>query len=240
MEGASAVALLERGPTFQYFGIRLIMRITVSTLRPEFAEVVLEGVDTDMVNVIRHGLYQDVPVLAVDYIDFHEYDGDIPSSNIAHRIGQLPLRFTDGKAPEDETRSTATLSIDFVTSGVKPRLQWITSMDVTCKDGSAEVVHYRSPEEAARASRDTGFKLCPLQTGQRFRATLHARVDTARKHTRWNSILPIVCPIDDTTFRLKIHTTGAITAEAALKHVLKMAATRFRSASAFHTVKPET
>lgn len=219
------------------------MRLTVNSLAYEAADVTLNGVDTDFVNVVRQGLLLDVPILAMDSIDFHEYDGDIPSSTIAHRIGQLPLRFRRefaSRAPP-ELHETAVFSIDIVADSSRPRLTWIRSTDITCVSGDAEIVHYRSPEEAGRACKDKGFMVVPLQAGQRLKATLYAKVMTSRFHPRWNSVHVVVMPAEsrDDEFRLKIETTGAVSAEGAFLHVLQTAEKRLRAATEHFVAKAD-
>ena len=192
-------------------------------------------------NVIRHSLFADVPVLAANTVTFIQYNGPLEPETIAHRIGQLPLRFFDAgvtqgvSAVPDASPSslpTATFSIDVRTSADVPRLTWVTSQDVTCTSRNAEVVHYRSDAERAAADRDSGFLVCPLHAGQRFVATFTGIVATARRATRWNSVHPIVRPHGDgTSFDVTIQTTGALLPRAALRHALVAILDRLRAIS---------
>ena len=180
-------------------------------------EFTFSGVTASLFNLTRHAVFKDVPVLAADTVTFRQYDGPLEPEMISHRFGQLPLRFvaTGGAAKE----TTAEFTIDVVADTKKCGLTWVTSRDVVCSRGEAEVVHYRTPEEEAIACNDAGFLLVPLHPGQRIKATLHARVSTGREATRWVSThcAPSVHP----EFALKIETNGAITPKEALKHALQ-------------------
>ena len=198
------------------------------------ASFVFSDVDVSIVNVIRHSLYADVPVLAANTVTFIQYDGPLEPELIAHRIGQLPLRFRTDRTSADEgddglrpRPSSAVFRVDVQTDASVPGLVWVTSNDVVCVTGDAEVVHYRSKAEKAAAFADAGFPLCPLHAGQRFVATFFADVGTGRKATRWSSVHPIIRPRDDgSTFDVVIQTTGAIGPPVALKRALEAVMTR--------------
>lgn len=183
----------------------------------------LSGIDVALMNVIRHSIYADVPVYATNVVTFIQYDGPLEVELISHRIGQLPIRLKDDSACSSTT-STEPIQfrIEVLTDPEKAKLTWVTSKHVFCPSGRAEVVHYRSEDEEARACKDEGFLLCPLHAGQRLVATFTATVDTAREATRWNSCHPTVRPVPgtDDSFDLTIQTTGAVKAKDAFMHAL--------------------
>ena len=180
------------------------------------------GISPSLFNLIRHAVFKDVRVLAVDTVTFHQYDGALEPEMVSHRIGQLPLRYVDTAS----VATTAVFSIDVIADTTKCGLTWVTSKNVVCTSGNAEVVHYRTPAEERLASGDDGFLLVPLHPGQRLKVTFAARVSTGREATRWLSThcAPRVQP----SFSLKIETTGATDPTTALKTALQCTATRLQ------------
>lgn len=179
-------------------------------------EVTFYDITQSMHNFLRHALFKDVPILAVDTVTFVQYDGPLESEMISHRIGQLPVRLVHG----DTESTTATFSVEVVAPphDEKCGLMWITSDKVVCTSENAHVVHYRSAAEKSMSKYDTGFLLAPLHPGERLQLTFSARVSTGREATRWVScfIKPSMDP-----FRLYIETTGAITPREALRAALQ-------------------
>lgn len=176
-------------------------------------EFTFEGISQSLFNVTRHAVFKDVPVLGVDTVTFIEYDGPLESEMVSHRIGQLPLQFTH-TAPSDATEATFEINIRAPPPSTKCGLTWVTSADITCVDGTARVVHYRSDAETRLAPEDKGFMLVPLHPNQRIHVTFKARVSTGREAARWVSCHVRARP---DPFRLRIETTGAITPREALR-----------------------
>ena len=207
--------------------------MSVLTETPERVAFRFDNTDAALMNVIRHALYADVPVLAPNTVTFIQYDGPLEPELISHMIGQLPLRFCSDDAI---TRSRPVeFSIDVRPDAAVPKLTWVKSTDVTCPSGAAEVVHFRSDAERAAASHDTGFLLCPLHAGQRFVATFAATVATGRDGTRWSAVHPTVRPAaEDTpgTFYVTVQTTGAVQPKQALAHALSAVLKRVTACSA--------
>ena len=173
-------------------------------------------VDGSMFNLIRHALFKDVPVLAADTVTFIQYDGPLEPEMVSHRIGQLPLQFVVGATPVGS--SVATFELNKVADVKKSGLTWLTSHDIKCVTGNAEIIHYRSHEEKRLASGDGGFLLVPLHPGQRLHLTFLARVSTGREATRWVSTYCI--PKFEPHLHMVVETTGAITPVAAMKAAL--------------------
>ena len=183
--------------------------------------------NASLFNLIRHAVFKDVAVLATDTVTFLQYDGPLEPEMVSHRIGQLPLRFTHASASASASSTVAaTFAIDVIADTKKCGIIWVTSADVTCTSGDAEVVHYRSPAERAIASSDAGFLIAPLHPGQRIKISFVARVSTGREATRWVSCH--CAPQTQPVFALKIETTGATDAHTALKTALQCTAARLQ------------
>lgn len=184
-----------------------------------------EGIDVETFSALRHALFKDVPILAVDTVTFHKYDGIIESEMVSHRIGQLPVRFAS-----DNDQQTAIFEIDVIApADGKAGITWVTSRDVICKTKNAHVVHYRSEAEASIALHDKGFLLIPLHPGQRALITFEARVSTGREATRWASVF--VAAKLEPSMELTVETTGAVTPQEALKLACRVTVTRLEALS---------
>lgn len=184
------------------------------------------GISSPLFNYVRHAIFKDVNVLAVDTVTFIQYDGPLESEMVSHRIGQLPLRFLHTATDRDVV--TFEINVVASSSSVKCGVTWVTSQDIVCTSGNAEVVHYRSEKERDIGKKDTGFLLIPLQPDQRVHVTFTARVSNGREGTRWVSC-HTTTKVDP--FRITIETTGAITPREALKESLSATRDRLRRLS---------
>jgi hypothetical protein len=155
---------------------------------------------TCFMNVLRHALQCDVPVLAVDRVQFLGYNGELESETIGHHFGYMPIRRKDNRVPVPDV-DTATFRVDVAVDAGSLALRWVTSRDVVLVPSpgeadatktkpppvDAEAVSYSSPEEEALAKYDDGYKLCPLLPGQKLIAVATAIAGTARlRDPRWS------------------------------------------------------
>ncbi len=194
------------------------MEVIASAPKPYTSAVTFEfrNMTSELFNFVRHAVFKDDAILAVDTITFGAYDGSMESEMVSSRIGQLPIR-GDG--------DTATFSLSVHASTDKSSLTWVTSTDIVCTSGNAKIVHYRTPEEKALAAHDSGFLLIPLHPGQQANMTFVARRSTAREATRWVS-----CHTKATmeTRTMTIENTGALDAVEALKSALRRSLERLQ------------
>ncbi len=178
------------------------------------------GLDTCMRTVVRHALFADVEVQAVDRVTFHAWDGLVESSLIAHRMGQLPIM---GLTP-------LTFELKFKAPDNAP-LTWVTADHIT-NDGGRVV----------RGGSDGPFLLVPLLAGQRVHVTCTTSLGSGRRKATWNSVFPVVKVEDEerdntnekdaldaksstTTlaFTVTVETTGACTPGEAMQRALTAA-----------------
>lgn len=204
------------------------MKFRADCADPVFGSVVFyfEGIDYSLFNTVRHALFNDVPVLAPDTVTFIQYDGPLEPEMVAHRIGQLPLRILPTAAGGDVADSEYVFCIDKKADTSKAGIVWVTSKDIACVTGNAEVVHYRTDAEEALAAHDRGFLLLALHPGQRVHVTFRGRVSTGREATRWVS--SHVAARTDPGFSMRVETTGAVSPPEALKLALKTTLDRLK------------
>jgi DNA-directed RNA polymerase subunit L len=164
-------------------------------------KVVVEhmGLDVSLMNVLRHALYADIPVLAIDTVAFEGYNGPLETETIAHHFGYMPIRWNAaGDVPPPGAMAVFTVNAKADPEGT--RVRWVTSEEAVCTrhvvdqpdgqvtaaavlaagPGDPRPVSYRTAEEAALAKYDNGYKLCPLLPGQELRARAVAVTGTAR------------------------------------------------------------
>jgi hypothetical protein len=159
------------------------------------------GLDPSMRTLVRHALFADVPVQAVEKVTFLHWDGLVESSLIAHRMGQLPIT---GLEP-------LTFELNFKAPADAP-LSWATTEHITGDEG--RVVRGIGPTSG-------GFLLVPLLAGQQVHLVCTTSLGTGRKRATWNSAFPVVQVISSREFTLSVETTGACTANEALTRALQ-------------------
>jgi DNA-directed RNA polymerase alpha subunit len=168
--------------------------INIKTIGNDSWEI--SGLDPSMWNLFRHALMADVAVQAVDRVTFHQYNGPLESSMVAHRLGQLPIT---GKEP---------LQFELkVEAPTDAPLTWVTAADITGDGG--RVVKGDGPHGSS------GFLLVPLLAGQRVHVTCSTSLGTGRQRTTWNSTFPVIKRTEDGKGVLKVETTGALTPKEA-------------------------
>ena len=159
------------------------------------------GLDASIRTLVRHALFADVPVQAVEKVTFLHWDGLVESSLIAHRMGQLPVT---GLEP-------LTFELNFKAPADAP-LTWATTEHITGDEG--RVVRGISPTSA-------GFLLVPLLAGQHVHLVCTTSLGTGRRRATWNSAFPVVSVISPSEFLITVETTGACTAKEALTRALQ-------------------
>lgn len=196
---------------------------TCTVVSGDDAKFVVGGVDSHVVNSLRHALFADVPVLAADMVGVDAYNGVLDIEVVNLRLGQLPIRPHD---PTDvHTPIEFTLSVE--TDPSVPRLTWVCSQDVVCPSGRAHIVHYRSDHEAALAFKDRGHPICALHQGQKLALRFVTKLGTGRDGTRWSSVRPSVVPVAYGA-EISVQTTGACTPREAMRAAIASICRRLR------------
>lgn len=206
-------------------------RVSVLASAPHRVELVLDDVTLPVANAIRHALMKDVPVLAPDVVEIVQYNGQLQTEMVAHRIGLLPVACNDGQTPHPD--ATAVFELDVTWD--RPTPGWVTSDLFVCVSGDAHIVHFRSDAEAKAAHRDTGFPLFMLHQHQRAHIRAVCRVGTGAHHARWNAVYAHfvetskTSPTSETSsYHFIVETTGAVTPQQAWQRGLEAVYNRLR------------
>ena len=179
----------------------------------------VEGADTSMRTLVRHALFADVAVQAVDRVTFHAWSGLVESSLVAHRMGQLAVR---GLEP-------LSFELKFSAPADAP-LTWVTTEHIT-GDGGRVV---RGGGD--RLNTEEPLLLIPLLAGQRVHLTCTTSLGSGRRKATWNSVFPIVRVVGEEEvaaaaggkaavlspqpFTVTVETTGACTPVEAMTRAL--------------------
>ena len=170
----------------------------------------LEDADLPLRNLVRHALFADVNVQAVDRVSFYEWSGPIERSIVALHLGQLPIQGEDGLVFEVRKRA----------DDDKP-LTWVTSDDIYGDNGRV-------------ARQETPFLIAPLLAGQSLHCMCSTRMSSGRERTQWNSVFPILLHDEETGANgctVIVETTGSLTPEEAWTKAIAASARNFDAIS---------
>lgn len=72
------------------------MEIEMRECEGDEARFLISDTNPAFVNSLRRAIIQEIPVMAIDEIDFVSNDSVMDDEMLAHRLGQIPLRFPEG------------------------------------------------------------------------------------------------------------------------------------------------
>jgi len=185
-----------------------ILSITSSEIR-----FVLSETDTSMANTLRRIMIAEIPVLAIDLIEFHENTTVLVDEYIAHRLGLIPIRYQASDSLRGGDCNGAflphrecvcyercprcsidfELDVDFNEANVtRPEAERMLSLTVTSKDlkSNNECVapaHFLNEEEQDEAH-DEGISIVKIGPGQRLKLKAVARMGIAKEHAKWCAV----------------------------------------------------
>ena len=154
------------------------MKIKVLSKSDREIKFVIEGVNAQFANALRRISLSEVPVLAIDSVDFYHNDSVLYDEIIAHRLGSLPLQF-DPKAfdmpdyCECEGEGCSNCSIVMVVDKKGPGM--VYAKDIKSADSEAAKPLY--PETP----------IVELFEGQRLKAEATAVLGLGKNHAKWNA-----------------------------------------------------
>jgi len=147
------------------------MKIEIISKKPRLV-FTIRGINTATANMLRRTAY-DVPVLAVDTVEFTKNDSVLYDEILAHRIGLVPLETDKTVTPMEECSckgkgcGKCSLSLTLNVSGPKT----VYSKDM--KGKGVSVVYSDIP-------------LVILQKGQELEFIATARLGTAKEHAKFS------------------------------------------------------
>ena len=137
-------------------------------------EFVLSGTTPAFANAIRRAIIREVPVMAVDEVDFIANGSVMYDEVVAHRIGLVPLGTADGYVPPDdcacEDRRCSKCSVSLTLKKEGPAV--VMSGDLESSDTKVAPVSDSIP-------------LARLDEGQELELTAIAHLGRGKDHARW-------------------------------------------------------
>ncbi len=156
------------------------MNIRVLEHSNDRLRLLFENVPLPLVNAIRRACFIDVPVMAVDFIEFYDNNTVLYDEILAHRIGLVPLSSLEAlekyKRPEecidagpDDTECYTMLTLE-VSTDEEQRI--VYSGDLEPTDPSVQPVYKDIP-------------LVVMAPGQRLYLKAYARLGYGKEHAKW-------------------------------------------------------
>ena len=150
------------------------MEIEIKSLNAEGMEFRLLDADPAFANALRRSMLREVPIMAIDEVEFIANDSAMHDEIIAHRLAMVPLRTPGGYSLPGEC-------------GCREGRCSKCSVSLTLKrEGPAEVMSgdlEPSDEEAAPVS--GSIPILKLMEGQRLEIRAIARLGFGKQHAKW-------------------------------------------------------
>jgi DNA-directed RNA polymerase II subunit RPB3 len=187
--------------------------IKITEMRDDYLTFELTNTDISMANSLRRIIIAEVPILAIDLVEFEDNTSCLVDEFLAHRLGLVPLR---SQVPMSDWNFNhecdcgdycercsvrITLDCDFNTLIKKyPQHRQdvaitITSQDLVVHSPHVSIVHF-SNEEERQKSHDEGIALVKLGPGQRVKLEAIAKKGIAKEHSKWNPVATVALKHD--------------------------------------------
>lgn len=150
------------------------MELEIRKLTGDEMEFVLSGANPAFANALRRAMLLEVPIMAIDEVEFAVNDSAMYDEILAHQLALVPLRTPDGYSLRDEC-------------GCKEGSCSRCSVSLTLKrEGPATVLSgdlKSSDKDVVPVS--GSIPLVRLDEGQRLEFTAIARLGFGREHAKW-------------------------------------------------------
>ena len=152
------------------------MEISVLKQTPTQIQLAVEGIDYVMANTLRRLMIAEVPVLAIDEVEFQKNNSALYDEIIAHRLGLIPLK-TDLKSYniKEECKckgeGCALCQVEFSLDVTGPAT--VYARDLQCKDPAIVPVYGEMP-------------IVKLLKGQRLKFSATAVLGRGKTHMKFS------------------------------------------------------
>ncbi len=144
--------------------------------------LLVEGYPLPLVNSVRRACFTEVPVMAIDIVEFIENNTVLYDEIIAHRLGLIPLTSEEAlsrydppekcrDAPLEDTRCYAVLTLEVHTTKTEPQ-RIVYSGDLQPEDPDVRPVYPNIP-------------IVVMAQQQRLRLQAYARLGYGKEHAKW-------------------------------------------------------
>jgi len=150
------------------------MQLEIRRLEGNEMEFVLSGADPAFANALRRAMLREVPIMAIDEVEFVANDSVMYDEILSHSLGLVPLRTADGYLMPDECKCKegrcSKCSVDLILKREGPGT--VTSGELKPSDKKVVPVSASIP-------------LVKLEKGQKLEFTAIARLGLGRAHAKW-------------------------------------------------------
>lgn len=149
----------------------IVTDITTEKLNATFK---LMTIDCEVANRFRQTLMRDIPTIAIDSVEVYENDSPHHDEYLTHRLGLIPIMFTEEVNLEDIIFELRVYAVTDVLN--------VTSKFLKSNTGLKPV--------------DDDVLICKLFKGQTIDLKAHIKLGTSKTHSKW-------CPVTNVSWRLK-------------------------------------
>ena len=183
-------------------------------MKDDFMQFELSNTDISVANGLRRIMMAEVPILAIDLVEFEDNTSVLKDEIVAHRLGLIPLRSMERSMNhwnynfdctcEDYCELCACeLSLDCDYNEMVKDLPAhqqdvaisVTSRDLVSSNPGVQPVHFSNEEDAAR-SHDKGIVLVKLGPGQRVKLKAVAKKGVGKEHAKWSPVCTVALKFD--------------------------------------------
>jgi len=189
--------------------------IRILELKDDYIQFELTDTDISVANTLRRIMLAEVPILAIDLVEFENNTSVLVDEFIAHRLGLIPLRSIreggmnswnysfDCDCDDYCPKCSAILYLDCDFDEMVRRLPsyrqdvaiTITSRDLICETDQVFPVHFSSSVEE-QMSHDKGINIVKLGPGQKLKFKAIAKKGIAKEHAKWNPVATVALKYD--------------------------------------------
>lgn len=152
------------------------MKIHVLNKTDSEIKFLLEDSNPQFANALRRIIMSEIPVMAIESVDFIENDSVLYNEVIAHRLGLIPLIFDpkNFQFKEEEGKADSSNEVVFVISKKSPGM--VYSKDMKSSDPEVKPLYDNIP-------------IVELFDDQKLKLEASASLGVARSHTRYQAAI---------------------------------------------------
>lgn len=194
-------------------------KIEILSIAPEKIDFILSETCTSVANTVRRIMIAEVPILAIDLVEFSENSTVLNDEYIAHRLGLIPIRYQAAdslrggdcngaflphrecvcyeRCPRCSVEFELEVDFDRV-NPTRPESERMLPLTITSKDLKSNhdcvtPAHFLNEFEADEAH-DDGISIVKIGPGQSLKFSAVGRMGIAKEHAKW-------CPVAVATYR---------------------------------------
>lgn len=158
------------------FVVGVSMDIRILDKSDRMIKFVVEDIDASLANAIRRIAMNEVPVMAIEFVDFTENSSGLFDEVLAHRIGLIPLAFPDKKYNMRKdckcTKGCSNCQVAFSLEKIGPCV--VKASDLVSDDDDVRPV-------------DPDIPIVELLEDQKLKAVCIAQLNIGQEHAKWQA-----------------------------------------------------